>query len=229
MLFRNRADLDRYRKTQADLLFEWPVPDLSQLAERKDGSIALVVGGLGTDRSQSQWITTHSAEWVNFTLALRHTMSELPLLISAFGFLSAEGEDSRADWEEILQVLDTALRPWGDYQPRDLQGQALVFGAIESAIPEAEDVLRVELRAAISNGTIVADVKDDMAVSVKPTDLRSFMLLDAAQAFLTKADYVECLHCGNAFRPHDNRQRSYCSIECRSSFNQKKYLKRKAE
>ena len=226
MLFGNREDLERYRKTREGLLFEWKVPDRAQLEESPDGSVYLKDGTTPSEL-RTQWINSHSAEWVNFARAL--ATSDPHVMISSFGFLRLGQRDTRSDWEEIHRILDTALSAWNESQPKAALGKTLIVGDAETPIQKAKAVLRDEIEGAVADGTITVEVQDDMEVLVRPRDLRNFMLLDAAEAILTKPKYIDCLHCGNAFRPQDNRQRSYCSIRCRGSSNQMSYLARKKQ
>ena len=158
-------------------------------------------------------------------------MSDLPLIISEFGFLRGGTAEKSEDWEDTFRVLDTALRPWGDFRPKSkgVETPTLFFGTVESSVLEAKSVVRAEIEAAISQGVIAIEIEEDMQLSIKPKDLRSFMLLDASQAILTQAEYTQCSNCGNAFRARDNRQRSYCHIGCRNTLNQKNYMKRKSQ
>ncbi len=234
-MFRNRRDLDRYRQTQADLLFEWRLPERRLLAAGRDGSISLQDGPLA-DALQSYWMAPHSAEWVNFTRAMA---SSGPIeMISSFGFLRLGNRETSADWADMLHVLNTARGPWGDLKPQTLSARERAFGTLpspqvfgsnEGAISDASALLRERIQQAIADGGVVVNVQDDLVIRVRPTDLRSFMLLDAAEAISTKAEYLTCSHCQNLFRQPDRRRRAYCSLQCRHSDSQKNYRVRQKE
>ena len=226
-MFGSREALDRYRQLKWDLLFDWQVPEPGLVIEGNDGSIAIDPASARQDALRHYAIGSYDAEWVNFTQA---AMTSTPKeMIEGVGFLRLGYRDEVADWADMQHVLGTALRPWGDVIEQKNGVRALVFGSNEAAIADAQSALHAKLQEAIADGGITVMAQHDIAVRARPTDLRSFMLLDAAEAIQSQAEYHKCANCQSMFRPQDKRPRAYCSLYCRGALNRRNYLARKKQ
>ncbi len=208
----------------ADLSFEWRAPGMELLLESEDGSISIEKKPATHSGVTSYEMAPYQGAWVNFADFLcRHEPKQM---ISTFGFLRGGNRDARGDWQDMLFALTPARSLWGDLEPQETGAPALAFAASETSIEDATSTLRRAIRGAIEDDGIAVRVQMDLDVQIRPTDLRAFMLLDAAEAIHTRALYLECINCEWIFRHPDKRQRSFCSTACRSQYNQKNFLAR---
>ena len=176
------------------------------------------------NRFSTYSVPRFEGEWLNFFAALR----ELPLneLIREVGALKGDGTDLEEDWDKMETVLDLASENWFQIQ---MSGEEWWVGPDPWEVNEIRKVLVAEIDRAISEGGITCSISESLEVEVRPKDLRSFLLLDVAEAIKSAPTYGRCKRCGLFYRAASERPRSYCSKKCRTAQNNANYVQRRKQ